>query len=55
MTFLGLQPRDKAAVLAFRRICMAKKEFSSQWGKMPLFFGVHNVRAMRGILKAKFH
>ena len=31
MAFLGLRPRDKAAVLAFRRICMAKKWFSS-WG-----------------------
>ena len=43
MAFLGLRPRDKATVLAFRRIIMAKKWFSSQWGKMPLFFGVHNV------------
>jgi len=25
MAFLGLRPRDKAAVLVFRRICMAKK------------------------------
>ena len=25
MAFPGLRPRDKVAVLAFRRICMAKK------------------------------
>ena len=28
MAFLGLRPRDKVAVLAFRRICMAKKNSS---------------------------
>lgn len=28
MAFLGLQPRGKVAVLAFRRICMAKKNSS---------------------------
>jgi len=43
MTFLSLQLHDKVAVLAFCRICMTKKEFSSKWGKMPLMFGVHNV------------
>ena len=33
MTFLSLQLRDKAVVLAFRRICMTKKKFCYKWGK----------------------
>ena len=46
MTFLSLQLRDKAVVLAFRRICMTKKKSSvTSGGKMPLMFGVHNVYA----------
>ena len=32
MAFLGLQPRGKVAVLAFRRICMAKKNSSAPSG-----------------------
>ena len=43
MAFLGLRPRDKVAVLAFRRICMAKKIVQFPVGENAFVLRVHNV------------